>query len=160
MGVVLLSFSSSLGVSFLSASSSRSCCQCSDAVLLEQHSEKLAGSEFAFDACCLQHIADVCFYFNGLTSKAPAKKQTSSCGEKELRGLVELPGTQHDRALRGRQARAANCTTATVKIRGRFRAQQDKMHVADLELPRLMTRSVIELARLMYSVLGTSNSRV
>ena len=33
----------------------------------EQNSEKLAGSELALDTCCLQHVADVCFYFKCFT---------------------------------------------------------------------------------------------
>ena len=104
----------------------------------QQNSEKLAGSELALDTCCLQHVADVCFYFKCLTPKAPAKESTSTCGEEKLRGLVELPCTQHNRA------------TTTVEIRGRGRAQQGKMHVADLELPGTMSRSVFELARIIY----------
>ena len=79
-----------------------------------EHSEKLGGSELALHVCRLQYLADVCFYLNGLTPKAPAKESTSTCGEEKLRGLVELPCTQHNRA------------TTTVEIRGRGRAQRGR----------------------------------
>ena len=97
----------------------------------EEHSEKLGGSELALHACRLQHLADVCFYFNGITPKAIiAFGLTSTCGEEKLRAVVGQSRTKHKRSN----------ITPPCRREG---VQQDILHVADLELQRILTESLI-----------------
>ena len=98
----------------------------------EEHSEKLGGSELALHACRLQHLADVCFYFNGITPKAIiAFGLTSTCGEEKLRAVLLQSRTQHD---------YSNITPPS----SREGSQQDILVIADLELQRIMTKYLIQ----------------